>query len=248
MPTAPDRLRAGRAFLILGTFFGTQIVVGLLLGVGAGFYRGLQGHVDASAGAAPPAIVAQIAGVLLGALVAFHLARHTLSAVSGLRPLARIGWSLGSRRALLMAALSGFLLSAFFLMFVIPLFPPRIDRALGPLAQAATTAGWPRHAWAIFAILLAPPIEEFFFRGVLFTGISRSGGRVLSMVAVSLIFVALHVPEASAYWPALIAIGLVALATMAVRIAADSLGPAIALHAAYNSGLVLTVYSAAARL
>jgi membrane protease YdiL (CAAX protease family) len=63
---------------------------------------------------------------------------------------------------------------------------------------------------------------------------------------VTVLFVALHATEAFAYWPAIVAISLLALGTMVVRIAADALGPAMALHAAYNFGVVLCVYGAAA--
>jgi len=242
--TAPDRLRAGRALLILAAFVGTQVVVALMIGVGAGAYHGLLGRPGRPA-AVPLAIVAQIAGMTVGAVVAFQLSWQALSASSGPRRLAGIGWSRGSSRALLVAALSGLFLCAFFLIVVIPNFPPRPGRPLGPMAQAVAGSGWPKHAWAVFAVLLAPPIEEFFFRGVLFTGLSRSWGRGLSVLTVSLIFVALHIPESSAYWPALVPIALVTLATMAARIMTSSLGPPIALHMAYNSGLVLCAYAAA---
>jgi membrane protease YdiL (CAAX protease family) len=236
--------------VIVGVFFGVQVLVGLLIGVGIGVYNGLQarhgGITIPTGGGATVMIVAQIAGLLLGGLVAFCLAWESLSEVPGERSLAGIGWSIGSRHALLLATLAGLLLAGFYFMILVPHFPPRPDYVGGPLAQVAGSAGWPRHAWAVLALLLAPPTEEFFFRGVMFAGICRSGGRVLAAVSVTVLFVALHATEAFAYWPAIVAISLLALGTMVVRIAADALGPAMALHAAYNFGVVLCVYGAAA--
>jgi membrane protease YdiL (CAAX protease family) len=83
----------------------------------------------------------------------------------------------------------------------------------------------------IQTLLLAPTIEEFLFRGVLFSGFSSSWGVGLASVLVTVGFVAYHlqwdlnlVP-----WTAAVAIG-----ALVFRMVGRALGPAVALHFGFN--------------
>jgi len=115
---------------------------------------------------------------------------------------------------------------------------------MGLFGRAATAGGFPRVLLAILAVLIAPPIEEFLFRGAMFAGFKRSWGQSTAILLVTVTFVLLHAPEAQAFWPALIGIAITAMALAAIRIRSGSLGPPIMLHAYYNLGLVLTVFIA----
>jgi len=119
---------------------------------------------------------------------------------------------------------------------------PTAGQSYGPLATAAQLGGWQRLLWAIIALLLAPPIEEFIFRGVLFSGVSNSIGVFFSAVITTLIFIVIHIPEAQYYWPTLIGIGALSIATIFFRIKTKSFIPAIAVHFSYNLVIVVTVY------
>jgi membrane protease YdiL (CAAX protease family) len=94
--------------------------------------------------------------------------------------------------------------------------------------------------------VVAPPVEEFVFRGVLFAGFRRSWKTGAAGALVTLLFIAAHFTEVAGYGPAVIAVALVGAATLVARIATDSLAPAIALHASYNLGLVVALYAATA--
>ena len=72
----------------------------------------------------------------------------------------------------------------------------------GPLTQLAQSGGWPRLAWAIVAIVLAPTVEEFLFRGVLLAGFARAWGIRVAASLVTILFVGMHFPYAARYWPA----------------------------------------------
>jgi membrane protease YdiL (CAAX protease family) len=95
------------------------------------------------------------------------------------------------RVQILSSALAGVIFAAICIFIAVPLFPPEPHHTWGPFAAAISNGGWPRHAWALLAVLLAPPVEEFLFRGIVFAG----------------------------------------------------LAPCIAMHAAYNLGLVVSVYA-----
>ncbi len=85
-------------------------------------------------------------------------------------------------------------------------------------------------------------MEEFLFRGVLFTGFSRSWGVPAASLIVTLMFALVHIPETMHYWPALAAIALTGASALALRLRTGSLGPAVALHAAYNLIIVLGLF------
>lgn len=191
-------------------------------------------------------LLAALAGTLLSGLAALWMTRHSLpgSLRSGaLRP---VGWLPATRRDLGIAAISGIGLSFISLFVVIPTNPPAPDQTWGPLMSAVRSGGWPRHAWALLALLVAPPAEEFVFRGVLFAGLARSWGPVLGGVVVTVLFVGAHAIDLHGYWPAWISIAFVGAATMLFRIRANSLVPPILVHACYNLGVVLSVYGGAA--
>lgn len=256
MPGEPTRrLRrpfgAGRAVVIVLLYFVMQILGVILVGLGFGIYSGVrhpgQERAAIAASAGPPSVLlATMVGLVLGGLVAFRMARRSLPGPPGADSLRSIGCTAGPQRHVLLALLMGLSLVAFYLLILVQCFPPRPGDVGGPLAMAGASPGWSRHAWAVLAVLLAPPIEEFVFRGVLFAGIARSWGPGLAAGGVTLLFIGLHLSEAFAYWPALAAISLLAIGTMAARIVARSVGPAIVMHGAYNLGIVLWVYSFAA--
>jgi membrane protease YdiL (CAAX protease family) len=78
--------------------------------------------------------------------------------------------------------------------------------------------------------LLAPLVEEMFFRGALFRGLRRQHPPGLTLVGVSLLFAASH-RELHYFLPEFLA----ALALGYSRALAGSLWPAVILHAAFNT-------------
>ena len=101
--------------------------------------------------------------------------------------------------------------------------------------------GWTQVAWVVLAVGIAPPVEEFVFRGVLWTGFSRSLSPLRAGIVVTLLFVAMHLMQVAGYTPALFAIGAMGIASLVVRIVSGSLVPAILLHLGYNAVVTIAV-------
>ena len=160
--------------------------------------------------------------------------------------MASVGWRKAVPFETAMAALTGCGLSLFYIFVLVRISPATVGQHMGPLATSAVTGGWPRHLWAILALFLAPPTEEFVFRGVLLEGLSNSIGVKAAAVIVTVAFVFVHVTETLAYWPAWAALSLVAGAALFFRLKTGSLAPAIGVHFAYNLGLVVVSYAGAA--
>ncbi|OYV92262.1 MAG: hypothetical protein B7Z57_01680 [Acidiphilium sp. 37-60-79] len=111
------------------------------------------------------------------------------------------------------------------------------DGHLGALKQMLAP-GWPRVASLILFLLIAPPAEEFIFRGGAFAALASRYSVWVSGAIVTVCFVALHAPEKIHYPPGFIDITLLAVAALWLRLRSGSLKPAILLHVLYNGGVM----------
>jgi len=247
-PAPTPCLGARRALKIFLVFVGAQFVAGVFVGVGValatvGASPGGKDAIAATQNLQP--LVAALAGVIglpIGGFVAMHMTKRSLPGPLGSGSLPSIGWLRPSGAHLMSAAVLGAGLALSCIFVLERAFPAPSTHVLGPLASAAMRGGWLRIAWALL-VMLAPPIEEFMFRGVLFSGLSRSWGTIWSGVLVTIAFVALHATEVWGYWPDLLSIAMLAVAVLLLRIKTHSLAPAVACHGAYNLVVLLAVYS-----
>lgn len=241
-PPAPWRMGAARAWLIFGAYLGVQVAVGFFLGLAVAIGY-IARHGVPKAGMPTElrhvvGLVGGLAAVALGGAAAYALTKRAARREAGL--FRAIGWTGASPGMRLTAALLGFAIGvAVLLMFA--MVPPPPDFHGGNMAEALRDGGWAVLAWSVVAIAVAPPVEEFVFRGVMWTGLARSWNPWLAAIVVTLVFVALHLPETMGYPPALVGIGVMGLAALAMRVQSGSIVPAMFLHAAYNGMIVAAV-------
>ena len=132
----------------------------------------------------------------------------------------------------------GALVGCFGLALTVGLAHGSSQGQLGPIATMATSPGLPQFLWVISALVLAPPIEELLFRGVLYGGYRKSFGAVIAGLLTTMIFCVLHLQELIYVLPAAFGIIGVALAALWFRLRFAAIGPAIAVHFAYNAVVV----------
>jgi len=244
-PAVVPSLTARRAVLILFAYFAAQLVaaIGVLVAVSGYYTPRIHDAQQLAARIRSVAVLpAAVVGILLGALIVVRMTRRSFPGRSRAEAFRSLGVSRGSPRDLATGAALGLAMS---LLYVLVLSTLSVEPTgpLSPLVVAASTPGWQRDVWALIAIAIAPPIEEFLFRGVLFQGLARAWGPAVSATAVTVVFALFHLPETISYWPAIIAVTIMAVIAMTVRLKARALGPSVALHAAYNAGLVVSVYA-----
>mgnify|MGYP002623961962 CR=1 FL=1 len=146
----------------------------------------------------------------------------------------------GARRQTVLVALGGgVLLAAALLAFQVLVAPPAPDGDMGELSKMASTPGLPFVVFVLVAVVLAPPIEELLFRGVLLHGLSHRLGLVGAAAVTTAVFTLLHAAEAVHYPWAFVFIGGLGVGTAWLRIATGSILPAFALHVGYNGALTL---------
>jgi ABC-2 type transport system permease protein len=231
-----------QAALALASYFAAQVATGVFVGILVGLWYGVGHRGRPVAGAsdimATAMLVGGAAGVLVGGIVAWCIAKHLIGRNAEGISLAALGYVRGTRRAQATAAAAGIVIGLGFIGLTT--LVPMPDTAKPGWTRVISAGGWPQYLWIVFALFIAPPIEEFVFRGMLWTGLRRRWNAVAAGTVVTLSFLAVHVTQAGGYWPAMVAIGTMGAAALVARVRSGSLVPAVALHVSYNAMVVMS--------
>jgi membrane protease YdiL (CAAX protease family) len=253
-PVAPDvavvpHFGAGAAFLtfvlVIGAQFGVSVAMAVLLTIVAsvpGAAPTASAALDLNLRLLPVTVfLAEIAAAGALLMVARGRARHLV------RERTPLGLTLPATHEIVAWACVGLVLALAYLVVAGWLVPMKPDTPHGPLVTMALSGGWALASWAIFALLFAPPIEEFLFRGLMLRGFAESWGGTTAALMVSLLFVIMHLPETLHYWPATVVISALALVTLAARLLSGSIVASMAVHFAYNAVMVVIAFVASLR-
>jgi membrane protease YdiL (CAAX protease family) len=142
--------------------------------------------------------------------------------------LTSIRWNWPSRKA------TWFFLSGIVLAFAVEamahFLPIPKSLPMDKFFNDATSA----YLMAVFGILIAPVLEELFFRGMLFPTLRRGVGVLLSVVLTAAAFAAIHGAQLGYAWAPILSIFVVGLVLTLVRERADSVASSVLTHAGYN--------------
>ena len=111
-----------------------------------------------------------------------------------------------------------------------------IYRLFGTAASAYALAG--------YGILIAPIIEELFFRGFLFPVLARRGRVPAAVVLTSLAFMLIHVSQLAGEWVPLLILFFVGMAFTLARAWSGSVAVSYLLHLGYNFTLFAGLFFA----
>ncbi len=147
---------------------------------------------------------------------------------------------LGTRRQLQRGILAGGALGlvALVVMPYVPYTPSSPDL----MDEFLSSPGPARWSWILSAVILAPPVEELVFRGVLLGGLARIWSLRMAAIVSGITFWAMHAPEWLRYWPAAVAIAMMTVIVTLLRIRTRALGPSVAAHSAYNLLMASVVF------
>jgi len=241
----PRMLKARTATLILVAYFGAQFAGGLIGGMVGGVVGAMAGKDDSVRGAdlkQTTMVLAVLLGFVAGGvamvLTSMSLLRDRLKDrsptgaawVAGSFKQMVQGFGIGTLVAIGYCGLASYFVSK--------------DAAVGPLTKMATTPGISQITWLLMAFVLAPPIEELLFRGVLYGGYRKSFGPAVAAILTTLMFTLLHISEIVYSWPAAGAIIGLALTALWARLRSGAIGPAVGVHLGYNAVIgLLTVFA-----
>jgi uncharacterized protein len=88
-----------------------------------------------------------------------------------------------------------------------------------------------------FGVLIAPVVEELFFRGLLYPVLNRSLGPWFALTVTSLLFAMLHAGQLALAWAPLMSLFLVGMALTVVRARFQSVAASTVVHMSYNAAL-----------
>lgn len=148
-----------------------------------------------------------------------------------------LGWSFGGMKWWHFPAL---IIVFFAIAAVLGHFIPEEENQLLRILRSSRTAVY---LLAFLATVTAPVVEEAIYRGVLYSAFQRTFGVPLAVIAVTLLFSLVHVPQ---YYPSVLTIVLLTLLSLIltlVRVRTRNLLPCIVLHFLFNGiqSLVLVV-------
>jgi len=100
------------------------------------------------------------------------------------------------------------------------------------------------YALAVFGILVAPLVEELFFRGFLYPSLARPLGSVTAVVLTAGAFAMLHSEQLAHAWIPLLLLFAVGTVLTAVRARTKSVATTVLMHMAYNFTLFALLFYA----
>jgi membrane protease YdiL (CAAX protease family) len=150
-----------------------------------------------------------------------------------------IGWKPASSQAYFMATLCALVIVA--LVFgIVHVFPPDLKALRDlPSAKLFDTSGISAALLFALVVFVAPPVEEFVFRGGVFSALASRFSPLWAGIITTALFMAVHAPEKIHYPAGFIDVGLMAAAAAWLRVRYNSIKPGILLHVLYNAGLML---------
>jgi uncharacterized protein len=101
-----------------------------------------------------------------------------------------------------------------------------IDRFFENARQAAIMS--------VFAVAIAPLMEELFFRGFLYPVLARRFGMVFSVIFTAVAFALLHGSQLQFSWAAVLIIFIVGIVLTTIRAVTRSVAASFLLHVGYN--------------
>jgi membrane protease YdiL (CAAX protease family) len=239
-------LTARRATLIFLIFLGAQLAAAFTVGLIAAIASDILGK--GLSNAAQPGQLsalsfgsAAVAALIVSGVVMFMLALLLIGA--DLKDTSPVGaaWRLGGWKVVAQGLGFGLLAGLCYISLALALGGQGHHGTPGPLTRLAATPGLPRVLWLIVALLLAPPIEELLFRGLLYGGYRRSFGSTKAAVFTTAIFVVLHFTEIIHFLPGILGVSGIALLALWLRLRFQAIGPAIAAHFGYNAVLAMVL-------
>lgn len=102
----------------------------------------------------------------------------------------------------------------------------------------------PAHAWLLtaFGILVAPFVEEMFFRGFLYPVLARRLPLPAAVLLTALAFTFIHGPQLANHWSPLLLLFTVSLAFTVARALTGSVAVPFLMHVGYNTTLFAVLF------
>ena len=200
--------------------------------VSQGMTFGDQGVVQEFIRTDQTAIILQLAPMILAHAVTFLIAWFVVTKFNTYSFRQTLGWKMGWFK----------IWHAVLLFFLYYLIAIGLQFALGKVENEfdalIKSSRYAVYLIAFYATFTAPLVEEVIYRGLLYSAFQRRFGMVLSVIFVTLLFTAVHVPQYSLGknpdFATIITLLLLSLTLTGLRASTGNLMPSIVLHTVFN--------------
>ena len=181
----------------------------------------------------PRLLVVQIYSTLIAHLVTIAFCWVVVTRLKSAPFLKSLGWSWAGRTASYWLMISAVVFLAIIVIdLVLSRFVPQSE---SPFSQILNKSYHIKVAVAVLATFSAPFVEEVVYRGVLFAGLRKFLGAQSTIIAVTLLFAGVHIPQYWGAWASLSGLMLLSLILTIVRARTKSILPCVVIHFVNNS-------------
>ncbi len=183
--------------------------------------------------ASPKVAIASIIATIGGQIIAMIACWMIVTSLRKQPFFESLGWHWAG---LSIARRAGLVVGIVLVMIGLQIALPRVlpDSENTQFEQMLRTSATVRLLIAAMAVLTAPIVEEVVYRGVLYSGLRSRMGVSPSVIIVTLLFAAVHVPQYWGAWASLVALTILSLMLTAIRAASKSILPCVAVHLVFN--------------
>ena len=181
---------------------------------------------------------------LVSAVVAIRLTRTVFGGSLGARGRAMVGLVPVGAGPILAGVVGGFGVAAAYFVAAHTILPPD-ESGIDHFTALGLSSPFGFGVWVLLAVVVAPFVEEFVFRGVMLEGFRKRLGWTGSVLLVTTLFVLVHV-HADVYAPWLPFAAAAGVVAALLRIRTGSLYPAVAAHFCHNLFMAIWLYLDAA--
>jgi uncharacterized protein len=176
------------------------------------------------------AILFQVLSLLPSHLLSFAIVWMVVTRFRKRPFLASFGWKWSHSVEMVLSVGLGFLLfgMAWVLAWLLGSGKPT------PLDQILNSSMAARYAIVFFAVFTAPFVEEFVYRGVLYSALQRLVGIPAAVIIVLVVFTVIHVPQYLPNFGVIAAVCLLSIALTIVRAYTGRLLPCVVIHFVFN--------------
>jgi membrane protease YdiL (CAAX protease family) len=181
----------------------------------------------------PRLLLVQIYSTIIAHLISLGLCWMVVTRLKSRPFLKTLGWDWGGwyvARWLL------FSFAVFMAIIGVDLILSRVlPQSESPFTQILNKSYQIKVAVAVLATFSAPFIEEVIYRGVLFAGLRKFLGVRSTIIAVTVLFAGVHVPQYWGQWASIAGLLLLSLILTIVRARTRSILPCVVIHFVNNS-------------
>jgi membrane protease YdiL (CAAX protease family) len=185
----------------------------------------------------PRLIVVQVYSTIIAHLVTLAFCWLIVTRLRSRPFLKSLGWNwVGKSAGYWVMFSAGVFLSILAADFILSRFVPQSEP---PFAELLKKSYQVKVAVALLATFSAPFVEEVVYRGVLYSGLRKFFGIRATIIAVTVLFAGVHVPQYWGAWASLTGLMLLSLILTIVRARTKSILPCVVIHTVNNSVISL---------